>query len=72
MATKKALENRNRPQPATSEFAGQWVAWNEDRTQVVAHGVEFRNVFETARDAGYSDPIMESVRTNDVYFIGAL
>jgi hypothetical protein len=72
MATKKALENKNRPQPAPSEFAGQWIAWNAERTEVVAHGIDFKNVFDAARHAGYSDPVMESVRPNDVYFIGAL
>ena len=26
----------DRPKPAPLEFAGQWVAWNEDHTEIVA------------------------------------
>ena len=31
------------------EYAGQWVAWNDEWTQIVAHGVDIAEVSESAR-----------------------
>jgi hypothetical protein len=51
----------NGPQPAPLEYAGQWVAWNKDRTSVVAHGVRFADVRAEAIAAGCADPLMQRV-----------
>lgn len=49
------------PEPAPLEYAGQWVAWNDDRTQIVAHGPEFGAVLDEAKAAGCIDPLMQMV-----------
>lgn len=51
----------NGPQPAPLEYAGQWVAWNKDRTRIVAHGARFGKVRAEAIAAGYSEPLMQRV-----------
>ena len=51
----------DRPDPAPFEFAGQWVAWNEDRTRIVAHGARFGEVRAQAIDAGCREPLMQRV-----------
>ena len=51
----------DRPKPAPLEFAGQWVAWNEDHTEIVAHGAVFGEVRARAIDAGCREPLMQKV-----------
>ena len=58
------------PQPAPVEFAGQWVAWNKQRTQIVAHGADMAAVHAAAVAAGHSNPVLQRVRRPDVHFIG--
>ena len=49
----------DRPRPVPLEFAGQWVAWNEDRTQIIAHSREFGVARAEAIRAGCQDPLMQ-------------
>jgi hypothetical protein len=56
------------PLPAPSEYAGQWVAWNKDRTNIVAHGASFGDVRAEAIAAGCPDPLMQ--RVLGVSFVG--
>jgi Family of unknown function (DUF5678) len=49
------------PEPAPMEYAGQWVAWSDDRTQIVAHGRDFGAVLDEARAAGCREPLMHKV-----------
>lgn len=51
----------DRPAPAPSEYAGQWVAWNQDRTRIVAHGAEFESVRRKAISDGCTEPLMQRV-----------
>ncbi len=60
------------PPPAPIEYAGQWVAWNKEWTEIVAHGREFADVHREAIHKGFSDPIMEHVRNPKLAFIGFL
>ena len=60
-----------RPIPAPVEFAGQWVAWNKNRTTIVAHGPDVAVVRATAIAAGHPDAILEKVRRPGIQFIGA-
>ena len=48
----------DRPDPIPSEFAGQWIAWNQERTQIVAHGKDCHEVYDRAIARGCSRPIM--------------
>jgi hypothetical protein len=58
------------PAPAPVEFAGQWVAWNRERTQIIAHGAEMAAVHQAAIDAGYPDAVLQRVRRPELRFIG--
>ena len=51
----------DRPEPAPLELAGQWVAWNKDRSEIVAHGSKFDEVRADAIAAGCGDPLMQRV-----------
>lgn len=51
----------DRPEPAPLELAGQWVAWNKDRSEIVAHGSKFDEVRADAIAAGCRDPLMQRV-----------
>jgi hypothetical protein len=49
------------PQPTPLQYAGQWVAWNKDRIQIVAHGTNFGKVRAQAIAAGCAEPLMQRV-----------
>ena len=36
----------DRPQPVPLEYAGQWLAWNEDCTEILAHGSDMSERFD--------------------------
>ena len=59
------------PRPAPIEFAGQWIAWNKQRTEIVAHGETMASVHAAAIAAGHPDAILQRVRRPAVSFIGA-
>jgi len=58
-------------QPAPIEFAGQWAAWNKERTQIVAHGKDMAEVHRAAIATGHSNAVLQRVRHPNVLFIGA-
>ena len=58
------------PPPAPVEFAGQWIAWNRERTQIVAHGRDMASVHATAVAKGHPDAILQRVRRPELGFIG--
>jgi hypothetical protein len=58
----------DRPHPAPLEYAGQWVAWNKDRTRIVAHGDRFDEVRAQAAAAGFEDPLLQRVLSTS--FVG--
>jgi hypothetical protein len=60
------------PGPAPVEFAGQWVAWNKDQTEIVAHGADVATVHAAAKAAGHPEAILQRVRRPDRIFIGAI
>ena len=49
------------PRPTPLEYAGQWVAWSEDRAKIVAHGVRFGEVRAEAIAAGCQEPLMQRI-----------
>lgn len=49
------------PEPAPLEYAGQWVAWNTDRTTIIAHGPDLGAVYDEAKAAGCESPRMQKV-----------
>ncbi len=50
-----------RPEPAPLKFAGQWVAWDAKRSQIVAHGRELAAVHSDALAAGHSILVFQHV-----------
>lgn len=70
MAETKMSENQRWPPPAPVEYAGQWVAWNNARTEIVAHGADVAAVRAQTIAAGYADAILQRVRRPDTIFIG--
>lgn len=59
-----------RPIPAPVEFAGQWVAWNRQLTEIVAHGRGFAEVRAAAPTNGHPNAIFERVHDPRITFIG--
>ena len=51
----------DRRQPVPAEFGGQWVAWNEDRTEILAHGANMSEVREEAVSRGYARPVLQKI-----------
>lgn len=64
--------NQRSPTPphAPVEYAGQWVAWNKERTQIVAHGPKLPAVHQQALAAGHPEAILQHVRRPESRFIG--
>jgi hypothetical protein len=59
------------PRPAPVEYAGQWVAWNKARSEIVAHGTDVAVVRAQSIAAGHPDAVLQRVRRPDTIFIGA-
>jgi len=69
MTLREKMPLPGQPQPAPMEYAGQWVAWNKDETQIIAHGTDVAKVRAAAIAAGEDDPILEKVRRlNAIHF----
>lgn len=60
----------NRPPPAPIEFAGEWVAWNHTRTEIVAHGDDLEAVYDATTAAGHPDAVFQKLPDADTYLIG--
>ncbi|MEK6261298.1 MAG: hypothetical protein AABP62_22080 [Planctomycetota bacterium] len=66
------LHDPRRPLAAPAEYAGQWVAWNQDRTEIIAHGSDVARVRAAAVAAGQPDALLEKVNRPDHIFVGHL
>jgi hypothetical protein len=51
--------DRNRPVPR--EFAGQWLAWNQDCSEILSHGEDLTTVRERAIALGCARPVLQKV-----------
>lgn len=51
----------DRPPPVPLEYAGQWLAWNEDHTEILAHGRSIREVRERAAQRGCTHPVFQKI-----------
>jgi hypothetical protein len=52
------------------EYAGQWIAWNAEGTQIVASGRTIQEVVQAAAAAGEKQPVFAKVPKADVRFVG--
>jgi hypothetical protein len=53
------------------EYAGKWIAWNHDRTRIIASVRGPKVVLEAAKELGESSPILDKVPRADRRLIGA-
>ena len=58
---RELLNDPSRPPAAPSEYSGQWVAWDEDRRSIVAHGKNMAEVHQATIVAGHPDCVMQKV-----------
>ena len=56
-----AVRFPDRPPPVPAEYAGEWIAWNPDRSAIVAHGKTLDEVCRRAVEVGYSHPILQKI-----------
>jgi hypothetical protein len=47
--------------PVPEEYAGQWVAWNEARTEILAHDPDLQTARQRAVAAGCAWPVMQRI-----------
>ena len=66
------LNDPQRPKPAPVQFAGQWIAWNAQRTEVIAHGTDVAAVRAAAVAIGQPDALLQKVARPDRAFVGTL
>ena len=64
------LNDPRRPKPAPAQYAGQWVAWNKDRTAIIAHGIDVAVVREAAIAAGHPLALLQKVHLPDRMQVG--
>jgi hypothetical protein len=50
-----------RSAPVPSQYAGQWVAWNEDCTAIVAAGSDMSDVRSQALARGCARPVLHKI-----------
>ncbi len=56
-----AAKYPGRTQPVPAEFAGQWIAWDATRREIVAHGPEMAQVRRAAIASGHTEPVLQKV-----------
>jgi hypothetical protein len=56
--------------PVPKKYGGKWIAWDSQRTRIVASGATFAEASQAAEDAGESAPILAKVPRTDVRFLG--
>lgn len=52
------------------EYAGKWVAWNADHSQIVAYSDSMQSLWQLVRVQNIANPVFEKVLRADVKFVG--
>ncbi len=52
------------------EYAGKWIAWDQDRTKIVASGETPSEVVDLANHRGCLKPLLEKVPRKNLPFTG--
>ena len=58
------------PPSVPAEYCGRWIAWNHDRTRIVASGTTLIEAREAARQAGETRPFLTKAPEAHVRFVG--
>jgi hypothetical protein len=61
---------RREPPIVPIEYAGLWIAWDKERSTIVASGKTFAEVRRAAQRAGETEPLFDKVPPVDVRFVG--
>ena len=56
--------------PVPIEYAGKWVAWNSDHSEIIASAATLQEVWTMTRTKAEADPVFEKVPHADVRFVG--
>ena len=65
--------HRTGPTPVCPlEYCGRWIAWNHDRTRIVASGTTLTDARTAARQAGETRPFLTKAPEAHVRFVGGL
>jgi len=59
--TEYAARFPDRPAPIPAQYAGQWIAWNDERQVIVAHGGDLEQVRREALQRGCAHPVFQKV-----------
>jgi len=59
-----------RGKPVPSACAGEWIAWNEKRDEMLSHGADYRGVRREAIARGCARPILQKIPRGP--FVGGL
>ncbi len=52
------------------EYCGKWIAWDHERTRIVASGDSLAEAKESARQVGETKPILAKAPNAHVRFVG--
>jgi len=52
------------------EYAGKWIVWNSEGTQIIASGQSFQEAFEAAAATGENEPVFEKCPKANERFVG--
>ncbi len=52
------------------EYCGKWIAWDHERTRIVASGDSLAEAKESARQVGETKPIIAKAPNAHVRFVG--
>jgi hypothetical protein len=68
MTTKQTRPQQ--PFVVPKKYAGQWIAWNDDRSAIVGSGSTLQDAQAAARQVGETDPGFEWIPPSDRRIIG--
>jgi len=54
------------------DFAGMWIAWNANATEIIASGPDLETVRQDAEEAGEANPSFEKVPPAEARIVGAI
>lgn len=51
----------DRARPIPVEYAAEWIAWNDDQSEIVAHGADLHETCREATQRGCARPVLQRV-----------
>lgn len=66
------LSAANTPPLVPIEFAGRWIAWDFDRSRIVASAATRREARDRAKEEGEQRPVLAKVPSANEVFIGGV